>query len=274
MPTMNVPLTLGISPCPNDTFIFEAWTNGRLGRDAPAVETRLEDIDTLNRLALQSALDVVKISFFTYIKLREQYQLLQTGGALGRGCGPLLMSRNARLTKQDLANEKLRVAVPGDLTTAHLLLRLYQPAVTSVLSLPFDQIMPALAQGEIDAGVIIHEGRFTYHQYGLHVMTDLGAWWEQTTGHPIPLGCIVARSSLGPNTIGRLEHSIHASLMHARQNPGDSREYIRSHAQEMDQQVIEQHIELYVNRFTEGYGTEGRAAIECLFERAREANLF
>ena len=241
---------------------------------APAVATRLEDIDTLNRLALQSALDVVKVSFFAYGLLREHYQLLQTGGALGRGCGPLLVSRNVSLTRQDLADAKLRVAVPGDLTTAHLLLRLYQPAACTVRSLPFNQIMPAIAQGEIDAGVIIHEGRFTYHQYGLHMLVDLGAWWEQTTGHPIPLGCIVARSSLGPDMIANLERTIRASLMHARQNPDDSREYIRAHAQEMDPQVIARHIELYVNSFTEDYGSEGRAAIACLLERAREAHLF
>jgi len=177
---LNMPLTLGISPCPNDTFIFDAWINGRLGPSAPAIETRLEDINTLNHLALQNTLDIIKVSFFAYIKLCGHYQLLQAGGALGRGCGPLLVSRSAHLTKQDLAAGKLRVAVPGDLTTAHLLLRLYQPAAVPVISLPFDQIMPALAHGEIDAGVIIHEGRFTYHQYGLHVMIDLGAWWEET----------------------------------------------------------------------------------------------
>ena len=200
-------------------------------------------------------------------------QLLQTGGALGRGCGPVLVSRNAHLNKQDLTGAKLRVAVPGDLTTAHLLLRLYQPAAGPVMSMPFDQIMPAIAQGEIDAGVIIHEGRFTYHHYGLHMMVDLGAWWEQTTGHPIPLGCIVARSSLGAEAIRSLEHTIHASLMHARQNPDDSRDYIRSHAQEMNPQVIAQHIELYVNGFTEDYGNKGRAAIGCLLERAGQAGL-
>jgi len=272
--TLNTPLTLGISPCPNDTFIFDAWINGRLGQDAPAVKTRLEDIDTLNRLALQNSLDIIKVSFFTYIKLREQYQLLQSGGALGRGCGPLLVSSNPNLTRQDLAEKKIRMAVPGGLTTAHLLLRLYQPATTSVVTMPFDQIMPAIAQGEVDAGVIIHEGRFTYHQYGLHVLVDLGAWWEKTTGHPIPLGCIVARSSLGSATIKALEHTIRTSLAHARQYPGDSSEYIRSHAQEMDPQVIARHIELYVNNFTEDYGSEGRAAIECLLERAGEANLF
>jgi 1,4-dihydroxy-6-naphthoate synthase len=274
MPAMNAPLTLGISPCPNDTFIFDAWVNGRLGPDAPAVAARLEDIDTLNRLALHSALDVVKVSFFAYGLLRERYQLLQAGGALGRGCGPLLVSRTARLNRQDLTDAKLRVAVPGELTTAHLLLRLYQPAACTVLSLPFEQIMPAIAQGDIDAGVIIHEGRFTYQQYGLHILADLGAWWEQTTGYPIPLGCIVARSSLGPAIIANLERTIRASLMHARRNPDDSREYIHVHAQEMDPQVIARHIELYVNSFTEDYGSEGHAAIACLLERAREANLF
>lgn len=274
MPTMNPLLTLGISPCPNDTFIFDAWINGRLGHTAPAVTTRLEDIDTLNRLALQGALDVVKVSFFAYGLLRENYQLLQAGGALGRGCGPLLVSRNARLSRQDLADAKLRIAVPGELTTAHLLLRLYQPATATVLPLPFNQIMPAIAQGEIDAGVIIHESRFTYHQYGLHMLVDLGAWWEQTTGHPIPLGCIVARSSLGPNTITRLERTIRASLLHARQQPGDSREYIRLHAQEMDPQIIDRHIELYVNSFTENYGSEGLAAVAHLLDRARATQLF
>jgi 1,4-dihydroxy-6-naphthoate synthase len=140
--------------------------------------------------------------------------------------------------------------------------------------MPFEQIMPALAKGEIDAGVIIHEGRFTYSQFGLNVLADLGAWWEQETGHPIPLGCIAARSSLKPGTIETIEHTIHASLMHARQHPGDSRGFIRSHAQEMDEQVIAQHIALYVNRFTEGYGSTGHAAIDCLLERAREARLF
>jgi 1,4-dihydroxy-6-naphthoate synthase len=274
MSSINAPLTLGISPCPNDTFIFDAWVNGRLGPDTPAVAARLEDIDTLNTLAVQSALDVVKVSFFAYGLLRERYQLLQAGGALGRGCGPLLVSRNARLNRQDLANAKLRVAVPGELTTAHLLLRLYQPAACTVLSLPFEQIMPAIAQGDIDAGVIIHEGRFTYHQYGLHMLVDLGAWWEQTTGHPIPLGCIVARSSLGPDIITSLERTIRASLLHARRNPEASREYIHLHAQELDPKVITEHIELYVNHFTENYGREGLAAIACLLDRASDGGLF
>lgn len=274
MPALNPPLTLGISPCPNDTFIFDAWINGRLGPDAPAVTARLEDIDTLNRLAMQGVLDVAKVSFLAYGLLRERYQLLQSGGALGRGCGPLLVSRNARLNRQDLTDATLRVAVPGELTTAHLLLRMYQPSLPQPRILPFEQIMPAIAQDEIDAGVIIHEGRFTYHQYGLHMLVDLGAWWEQTTGHPIPLGCIVARRSLGPDAITSLERTIRASLMHARRNPDDSREYIRSHAQEMDAQVIARHIELYVNSFTEDYGSEGRAAIACLLDRARTAGLF
>lgn len=270
---MNTPLTLGISPCPNDTFIFDAWINGRLGIDTPEVEARLEDIDTLNRLALKGALDIVKVSFFAYIKLRGHYQLLQTGGALGRGCGPVLVSRSAGLTQQDLAGTKLRVAVPGELTTAHLLLRLYQPAIGSVQSMAFDQIMPAIVRGDYDAGVIIHEGRFTYHQYGLHMAVDLGAWWEQATGHPIPLGCIVARASLETGTVKKLELTIRASLLHAQRHPGDSHDYIRSHAQEMSREVIDRHIELYVNNFTKDYGSEGRAAIAYLLRRARLAGL-
>jgi len=272
-PAMKPALKLGISPCPNDTFIFEAWISGRLGPDAPAVAARLEDIDTLNRLALQGALDVAKVSFYAYGLLRGRYQVLQAGGALGRGCGPLLVSRSRNLSRHDLAAGRLRVAVPGDLTTGHLLLRLYAPGLKTVYSLPFDRIMPAVSRGEFDAGVIIHEGRFTYQACGLHLLADLGQWWESETGHPVPLGAIVASSSLAPDVIERVERTIRASLLHARTRPDDARGYIRSHAQEMDEQVIARHIELYVNSFTEDYGDEGRAAIECLMERARTAGL-
>jgi 1,4-dihydroxy-6-naphthoate synthase len=274
MDTRPRPLTLGISPCPNDTYIFDAWINGRLNPDAPPVAARLEDIDTLNRLVLQDELDVAKVSFFACGRLRGRYRVLQAGGALGRGCGPLLVARDKNLTQQNLTGGNARVAVPGELTTAHLLLRLYAPDLQSVHVLPFDRIMPAVSRGECDAGVIIHEGRFTYPAYGLHVLCDLGAWWEHETGHPIPLGCIVARSSFAPDRIALLERTIRASLRHARTHPDDARDYIRSHAQEMDAQVIERHIELYVNSFTEDYGEEGRAAIACLMERAGDAGLF
>jgi len=270
---MKSPFTLGISPCPNDTYIFDAWINGRLGPDAPPVSARLEDIDTLNHLALQGMLDLAKVSFFAYGLLRGHYQLLQAGGALGRGCGPLLVTRNKNLAQQDLAGGKARVAVPGELTTAHLLLRLFAPGLQSVHALPFERIMPALSRGEFDAGVIIHEGRFTYQACGLHMLCDLGAWWEQETGHPIPLGCIVARNSLAPDMIALLERTIRASLLHARAHPDDARDYIRAHAQEMDEQVIGRHIGLYVNSFTENYGDGGRAAIACLLERAQAADL-
>lgn len=267
-------LTLGISPCPNDTYIFEAWINGRLGADAPPVAARLEDIDTLNHLALRGALDVAKVSFYAYGLLRGRYHLLQAGGAMGRGCGPLLVGRDTKLSRHDLAHGRVRIAVPGELTTACLLLRLYAPGVQSVHALPFERIMPAVSRGEFDAGVIIHEGRFTYQACGLHMLADLGQWWERETGHPVPLGCIVARSSCAPDMIARLERTIRASLLHARGCPGDGRGYIRSHAQEMDEQVIGRHIELYVNAFTEDYGIEGHTAIDCLMERARTAGLF
>jgi len=270
---MNAPLSLGISPCPNDTYIFDAWINGRLGRDAPAVSARLEDVETLNRLAMQDMFDVAKVSFFAFGLLRGRYRLLQAGGALGRGCGPLLVGRDAALSGQDLAGKGLRVAVPGELTTANLLLRLYAPGLKAIEPLPFDRIMPAVAGGDFDAGVIIHEGRFTYRQHALHMMADLGAWWEKSTGHPIPLGCIVARTSLAPKVIERLESTIRASLLHARRHPGDAAAYIHAHAQEMDAQVIKRHIDLYVNDFTTDYGSEGRAAIACLMNRARADGL-
>lgn len=270
---MDKPLALGISPCPNDTYIFDAWINGRLGRQAPAVAARLEDIDTLNQLAMQDRLDVAKVSFYAFGLLQGRYRLLQAGGALGRGCGPLLVSRGPELTGEQLAEGRLRVAVPGELTTANLLLRLYAPGLRFIEPLSFERIMPAVARGDFDAGVIIHEGRFTYHRFGLGVVADLGQWWEDETGYPIPLGCIIARSSLAPEIIDQLERTIRASLRHARAHPRDCRVYVRSHAQEMDRQVIARHIDLYVNAFTEGYGSEGRAAIACLLERARAAGL-
>ncbi len=270
---MTAPLVLGISPCPNDTFIFEAWINGRLGQDAPAVAARLEDIETLNQRALRGAFDIAKVSFYAFGLMQDRYRLLQSGGALGRGCGPLLVSRSPALTRQALADGGLHVAVPGRLTTANLLLRLYAPALQAITPLSFEQIMPAVTRGDFDAGVIIHEGRFTYRRYGLHMVADLGEWWEVTTGHPIPLGCIIARSSLTPNIIELLEQTIRKSLLHARSRPDDSRAYIRAHAQEMDRQVIKRHIDLYVNAFTEDYGNEGRAAIACLIHRARAAGL-
>jgi len=268
---MNRPLKLGISPCPNDTFIFDAWVNGRLGPDAPAVDCRLEDVSTLNERAFGRELDVVKVSFYAYGHLRDTYELINAGGALGRGCGPLVVAKDKTSTAGQLAS--LRIALPGRWTTANLLFSLYQPAAHNKVFLPFDQIMPALAAGDADAGVIIHEGRFTFQNYGLSLIEDLGSWWEKTTGHPIPLGAIIAKKELGPEIIARVEAAIRASIRHSRTNPAAPRAFMKQHAAEMDDAVMDSHVALYVNDYSLEYGPDGMAAIEHLLGMAQGKGL-
>ena len=190
-------VTLGYSPCPNDTFVFCGLVHGHIA-GAPECEEVLADIETLNEMALRGQLDATKISFHALAHLREEYCLLHSGGALGRGCGPLLVARE-QLALEDLKHK--RIAIPGRLTTAALLLRLFDPSIEQLAVMPFDQIVDATAQGVVDAGVIIHESRFTYAQHGLAAIIDLGQWWEESTGHPIPLGGILARRSLGAELI-------------------------------------------------------------------------
>lgn len=272
------PLSLWFSPCPNDTFIFHAWAHG-LVRDAPPVEVTLADIDELNAAALQGIPDVAKVSFHAFAHLRDRYALLHAGGALGRGCGPLLVARrdsallsgaerggHARLAS---ALGGARVAIPGRLTTAALLFRLFAPTAGDVCVMPFDRIMPAVETGEVDAGVIIHEGRFTYPTHGLGQVVDLGEWWEATTGHPIPLGGIVVRRDKGPEAAGAVDRALRQSLEAARRDPGASADYVRAHAQEMDTDVCRQHIDLYVNEFSLDYGPAGEQAIRTLLAAAR-----
>lgn len=263
------PITLGYSPCPNDTYIFYALVHNKI-EDASAVKEVLEDIDTLNQMALANQLDITKISFHALAHLREHYCLLHAGGALGRGCGPLVVAK-APLRPTELAGK--RIGIPGKLTTAALLLQLFDPNITDLVVMPFHKIMAAAQTGEIDAGLIIHESRFTYPQYGLNKVIDLGEWWEQTTGHPIPLGGILARRALGTDLIVKIDQSLHQSVAYAHANPNAVRDYIRQHAQEMDDHVMQQHIALYVNDYTLDYGPDGEAAIVDLFERAEAAGI-
>ncbi len=265
-------LTLGISPCPNDTFIFDAWINRKLF-SAPPVSCTFDDISTLNEYALTQQLDVVKISFYTYGLVKNYYRLLNAGGALGRGCGPLLVAKNAELNRETLAAPNITVAVPGRYTTAALLLKLYQPALHNIQVMRYESIMPAVATGSVDAGVIIHEGRFTFARHGLEMIEDLGLWWETATGHPIPLGCIAARQSLGTPALQKIEQTIRASLRAARSNPEQVMPFMQQHAQELDPDVIRQHVSLYVNDFTMEYGNAGMAAINCLLKKAEESGL-
>jgi 1,4-dihydroxy-6-naphthoate synthase len=260
-------LSLGFSPCPNDTFIFHALVHGLVDSQALRFRERLEDVETLNRLAEDAVLDVTKVSYGAVPYLMEEYVPLRSGGALGRGCGPLLVARPGT------ALEHLRegsIAIPGRRTTANLLLRLWDPDLPPGREMLYSDVMPAVARGEAEAGLIIHESRFTYPEHGLEKLLDLGEWWERETGLPIPLGAIVARRSLGEAARRQLEDAIRRSVEHAFAHPDDSRAYVRAHAQEMDEAVMREHIALYVNRFSLDLGEEGEKAVRELLHRFRE----
>jgi len=260
-------LSLGYSPCPNDTFIFYALTHGRVDMPGVTLTESLDDVETLNRRALGTELDLTKVSFHAFAYLMKDYCLLKSGAALGRGCGPLVV------TKKPMSMDALRgkkFAIPGRYTTAHLLLMLYGEGYDDVVVVPFDKVMDAVASGEVDAGLVIHEGRFTYESRGLVRALDLGEWWESVTGLPIPLGGILARRSLGADVIHSVEDGIRQSILYARAHPDETKAYIKAHAQELDDRVIEEHIALYVNDFSLDLGAEGVSAVEELFRRAAD----
>ncbi|UCM88703.1 1,4-dihydroxy-6-naphthoate synthase [Streptomyces marincola] len=263
--------TLGItySPCPNDTFTFHAWAHG-LVPDAPPVEVAFADIDVTNGMAERGEGDILKVSYAVLPWILDRYALLPCGGALGRGCGPLVLTAG-EARPADLAGRT--VAVPAERSTAYLLFRLWTAAhvpggVGEVRIMPFHEIMPAVRDGRVDAGLVIHEARFTFQRYGLHRLADLGEFWEGTTGHPIPLGAIVARRSLGEERLRAVAHAIRASVARAWDDPAASRAYVLEHAQEMEREVAEAHIGLYVNEFTGELGEEGFAAVRELLTRA------
>lgn len=264
-------LSIGYSPCPNDTFIFYALTHGHVPLSGIAFkEPVLADVEQLNRWAMEEKLDVTKLSFHALGYKLDEYVMLSAGAALGRGCGPLLVSRDQGF----VPDRHSRIAIPGTHTTAALLLKLYAPGITETVVLRFDRIMEAVKCGDVDGGVIIHEGRFTYPAMGLHCVRDLGDWWEEETGYPIPLGCIAARASLDGSLIQEIDQGIRASLRWIREHPESGRDYIRSHAQELDGRVIGSHIELYVNDFSMRLGDEGMRAVRELLRRGREHGIF
>ncbi len=263
--------TLGYSPCPNDTFIFYALVHGKLDTGDLRFKEVLLDVETLNRKALNSELDITKVSFHAYGFLRDKYLLLRPGGAMGRGCGPLVVAKN-KITMNDLKGK--RIAIPGRLTTAYLLLQLYDTAFAAdVVVMPFDMIMDAVKRGIVDAGLIIHESRFTYPGYGLVGIMDLGEWWEDETGLPIPLGCIIAKRSLGMGLMRTFDHLVRESVEYAFSHREETKGYIKAHSQELDDGVVEQHINLYVNDYSIDPGEEGLRAIEELFKRAEERGI-
>jgi len=269
-------LNITISPCPNDTFVFHAWVHGLIP-GAPQLEVTYADIDITNSLAAgPHGPDVVKISYAALPWALSEYALLPCGGALGKGCGPLVLTSNRAGSNHDPARLSNRqVAVPSERSTAYLLFRLWAAqhvpgGVGQIVVLPFHEIMPAVRDGLVDAGLVIHEARFTYPSYGLTLLADLGNWWEQDTNLPIPLGAIIARRSLDLLGITRW---IQASVKYAWAHPEESKEYILHHSQELSTAVTQAHIKLYVNEFTENIGEIGYEAVASLLSRASQEGL-
>ncbi|WP_030186239.1 1,4-dihydroxy-6-naphthoate synthase [Streptomyces violaceorubidus] len=269
------PLRIAYSPCPNDTFVFDALAHGRVpgAPDAPALDVTFADIDITNGMAERGEFDVLKVSYAVLPYVLDDWALLPCGGALGRGCGPLVLTRRA---DADLRGRT--VAVPSETSTAYLLFRLWAAetvpgGVGEIVVMPFHEIMPAVRDGKVDAGLVIHEARFTYQNYGLHKLADMGEHWERTTGLPIPLGAIIAKRSLGAETLNRLADAVRGSVRAAWDDPEASRPYVMEHAQEMDPAVADQHIGLYVNEFTADLGEDGYAAIRGLLTRAAAEGL-
>jgi 1,4-dihydroxy-6-naphthoate synthase len=264
-------IDVAFSPCPNDTFIFHALMHGFVDTGNYRFAPHVHDVESLNRAALESVYSVTKLSFYTYLLLHKTYRLLDSGAALGYGCGPLLVAGSALRSGKPLKD--MTIAVPGLHTTAYLLLRLWLPGELHVTVRPFDVIIDEVAAGRYDAGLIIHEGRFIFQRHGLDALVDLGQWWEDETGMPIPLGCIAMKQDLGTAMARDMASMLRASVSAARANPSFSRGYLKSLAQEMDDSVIDEHIRLYVYDFTLDLGERGRAAIAALEDRAGKAGL-
>ncbi|MFQ3580683.1 MAG: 1,4-dihydroxy-6-naphthoate synthase [Chloracidobacterium sp.] len=261
-------LTLGYSPCPNDTYIFGALALGLVRPPGMTFDIRLADVQTLNEWAQAGTLDVTKLSFAALLtpEVTAHYDLLEVGAALGRNCGPLVVARES-FSADTLRNK--RIVTPGRLTTAHLLIRLFTNDAPVAAELPFERIMPAVVNGDYDAGVIIHESRFVYPTFGLTRILDLGMWWEQSTGLPLPLGGIAVRRTLDATQREQISQALRESLAYADAHPTAVQPYIAAHAQEMAADVQAQHIALYVNAFTRDLGDEGRRAIAALRRHAQ-----
>ncbi|WP_184664746.1 1,4-dihydroxy-6-naphthoate synthase [Texcoconibacillus texcoconensis] len=261
-------MNIAYSPCPNDTFIFHAWTKGMIP-GAPELNVSFADIDITNNWAADGGgPEVMKISYAALPWALQEYRLIPCGGALGRGCGPLVLTADEATDPSQLTGK--RVAVPSERSTAYLLFRLWAAdnvpgGVGNIEVMPFEQIMPAVRDGKIDAGLVIHEARFTYQEYDLHLMKDLGNWWEEDTGLPIPLGAIVAHRSLDADQVTKW---VKDSLAYAWEDPRASESFVMEHAQEMSYDVAQSHIQLYVNEFSMDLGEEGYRAIRELLGRA------
>jgi 1,4-dihydroxy-6-naphthoate synthase len=264
-------LKLGFSPCPNDTFIFDALIHHKIDTEGLEFEVFYDDVETLNKKAMAAELDITKLSFHAYAYVHEQYVLLDAGSALGFGVGPLLICKN-----QDIANNldpELLVGIPGSYTTANFLLGIAYPQLANKQVMLFSEIEASLLNDKIDIGLIIHENRFTYEQKGLHKIIDLGSYWETLTGCAIPLGGIVINRALDPEIQHKVNRLVKKSVEYAFANPKSGLDFIRSHAQEMSEEVMYKHIDLYVNDYSIDLGSEGKKAIDVLFKMAVEKGI-
>ena len=261
-------LTLGFSPCPNDCFMFDAMVHRRIDLEGLEFDVRMADIEALNAAAFAGQIDVTKLSFHAYAYCIGNYVLLDAGSALGRNCGPLLISKRD-IAQDDVARGGLKIAIPGTYTTANFLLSLAFPRATAKSQLLFSAIEGAVLDGTFDAGLIIHENRFTYAAKGLKKIIDLGEYWESETGAAIPLGGIVINRALPEDVQQKMNRIMRRSVEYAFANRTASLPFVRANAQEMSEDVMYQHIDLYVNDYSVDLGREGRRAVEVLFERAR-----
>ncbi|MDH5201982.1 MAG: 1,4-dihydroxy-6-naphthoate synthase [Nitrospirota bacterium] len=289
------PISLGYSPCPNDTFIFYALVHGKIDTGGMHFKEILLDVETLNQMALHKELDITKVSYHAFGYLLEDYCLLRSGSAIGRS-GPLIVARED-YTVRDLQGKK--IAIPGKLTTAYLLLQLFTSDLVrkgdfvplakspseerelqrnctfpcTCIDMPFHKIMENVRNKDVDAGLIIHEGRFTYPLYGLKKVIDLGEWWENETGLPVPLGGILVKRNLGGDLIKKISSFVRKSVEHAFAHSDESKNYIKLHSQELEDKVIEQHINLYVNDYSIDIGEDGISAVKELLRRAEERGI-
>lgn len=263
-------LTLGFSPCPNDTFIFDAMLRGKVDTEGLQFEVVLGDVEELNRRAFAGDIDVTKLSYHAFAWLTDRYALLDAGSALGNNCGPLLV---ARAPMDVAAIESARIAIPGKMTTANFLLGLAYPNARNKHETLFSDIEDAVLRGDADAGLIIHENRFTYQQKGLVKLADLGEYWESTTGLPIPLGGIVVRRDLPPDIQQKMNRVMRRSVEYAFAHPEEVMPFVRQHAQAMDDAVMQAHIDLYVTGYTVDLGEKGRKAVREMFRIARDKQI-
>jgi 1,4-dihydroxy-6-naphthoate synthase len=267
-----VKLTLGSSPCPNDCFVFDALVNRRIDLEGLEFDIHMADVEALNKAAFSGAAEITKLSYHAYAYCADRYVLLDAGSALGRNCGPLLISKRS-ISPEEVAAGDVRIAIPGKYTTANFLLGLAFPGARRTTELVFSDIESALLDGRYDAGVIIHENRFTYEAKGLRKIVDLGEFWEGETGAPIPLGGIVIKRSLPDDVKHRVNRLLRQSVEYAFAHREASLPFVRQHAQEMSEAVMYQHIDLYVNEYSVDLGADGRRAVETLFARAAQSGV-